>query len=97
MPIIKDLKDEDKSKKGAKIVFKRSMKYFTKGKWKECLTGKEWEKLARTENIEEMTMNFKDDCTQIKKFKINNHYKHGLTKKIKEQIQAKKRNKKITK
>ena len=68
------------------------MNDFTKDKWK-CLTKKELDKLARTENIEKMTKDFTylitealDECAQLKKFKINTNYKHGLTKETKEMI-----------
>ena len=69
------------------------MKDFTTEKWKESLARMEWERLARTENVEEMTENFTnvitealDECAPLMEYKINTNYKHGLTRETKEPI-----------
>ncbi len=69
------------------------MKNFTNDGWKECLPKKEWEKLGETEDVEKMAKEFTeiivealDECAPVKRFKISQHYKSGLTKETKEWI-----------
>ena len=80
-------------RKEPKIIYRRSMKNFTKEGWTECLAQKRWEKIGETEEVEEMAKIFTeitkealDEYAPIKKFKINMNYKHGLTEKTKEMI-----------
>ena len=93
VPIIAELKNERKQKQKQKTIIKRSMKNFTEQRWKECLVRKNWEKLAETEDIEQMTEDLTklitealDECAPMTKFKLNTNYKHGLTKETKELI-----------
>lgn len=55
VPIIAEVKHEDKPKGKHKIIYKRSMKDFTVQKWKDCLIQKRWERLGETEDVEEMS------------------------------------------
>ena len=57
------------------------------------MAGREWERLAETEDLEDMTKDFSelitealDQCAPMKEFKLNTNYKHGLTKETKELI-----------
>ena len=93
VPIIAMLKNEKKQKQKQKTIVKRSMKNFTEQRWKECLVRKNWEKLAETKDIEQMTKDLTelitealDECAPMAKFKLNTNYKHGLRKETKELI-----------
>ena len=67
---------------------KRCLNFFTKEKWKDGLINKEWENLANTENLDEMTACLNkhitdalDECASMKTFKVREQHKFGITEK----------------
>ena len=69
------------------------MKNFTQQKWLECLAGKQWEDLGRTEDINEMAEDFNkkikealDACAPWKNVKIRQYYKSGISEETKQLI-----------
>jgi len=69
------------------------MKNFTQHKWIKCLAGKEWEKLGRTEDVNEMAEDFNnkvkaalDVCAPWKNIKIHQNYKSGISEETKQLI-----------
>ena len=85
LPIIAEITRKEYLKKGPKVVWKRSMKGFTKEKWNESLARKRWEAIGETEDVSEMAKILNkhiqealDECAPVKKFKIQKNYKSGL-------------------
>jgi len=69
------------------------MKNFIQQKWLECLGGKKWEELGRTEDINKMAEDFNnklkealDVCAPWKNIKIRQYYISGISKKTKQLI-----------
>ena len=81
------IENSNKQRKKVKIIIKRCMRDFMTERLKDSLAGKEWERLAETEDVEKMEEEFTDLMKTAKKnFKINTNYEHGLTKETKELI-----------
>ena len=73
-----------------KTVTKRSMKNFTQTRWIDALRSRDWSKISSLKDVNEMTEEFTleltkalDECAPLKKFKIRDHYKPGITQKAK--------------
>jgi hypothetical protein len=73
-----------------KTVTKRSMKNFTQTRWIDTLRSRDWSKISSLKDVNEMTEEFTkeltkalDECAPLKKFKIRDHYKPGITQKTK--------------
>jgi hypothetical protein len=60
VPIFTEVLDGRRKDRKEKIIVKRCMKEFTKEKWMDCLAGREWERLAETEDLEDMTKDFSE-------------------------------------
>ena len=93
LPIIAEIRIKVQQGKKAESIQKRCLKNFTQQKWLECLAGKEWEDLGRTEDINEMAEDFNnkvkealDVCAPWKNVKIRQYYKFGISGKTKQLI-----------
>jgi hypothetical protein len=88
LPIMAEIRIKVQQEKKAETIKKRCMKNFTQQKWIECLAGKEWEDLGRTEDVNEMAEDFNnkvkaalDVCAPWKNIKIHQNYKSGISEK----------------
>jgi len=93
LPIMAEIRIKVQQEKKAETIKKRCMKNFTQQKWIECLAGKEWEDLGRTENVNEMAEDFNnkvkaalDVCAPWKNIKIHQNYKSGISDETKQLI-----------
>ena len=85
LPIVAEIARKECLRKGPKVVWKRSLKGFTKEKWNESLARKRWEAIGETEDVNEMAKIFNrhiqealDECAPVKEFKIRKNYRSGL-------------------
>lgn len=53
-----EIEGDRRPKKKSKIIYQRNMKSFEEKDWRNCLARKKWEKLAKTESIQQMTQGF---------------------------------------
>ena len=81
---IKHNKHEDK------YITKRSMKNFTRTRWIDCLRNIDWTTVSSTSDVNERAQAFTDEvnraldeCAPLKRFKIRQYYKPGLTEEVK--------------
>ena len=95
VPITIEIEGKEGVKKKEKIIYKRCMKNFSSENWKETLAQKAWEKIGETEDLEEMAKEFTDivvqaldECAPVKRFKISQNYKSGLTEETKKLIKT---------
>jgi hypothetical protein len=93
LPIMAEVCIRVQQEKKAETIKKRCMKNFTQQKWIECLAGKKWEDLGRTEDVNEMAEDFNnkvkaalDVCAPWKNIKICQNYKSGISDKTKQLI-----------
>ena len=90
LPILASIRVPKKSKTRQKVILKRSLKNFTKASWKRSLASKEWEDLAVSGDINEMTNKLTrhvtdalDECAPKKRIVVKDNYKYGLSEKTK--------------
>ena len=62
------------------------MKNFTQTRWIDALRSRDWSRISPLKDVNDMTKEFTleltkalDECAPLKKFKIREHYKPGLT------------------
>ena len=93
VPIIAQLIENVQQNKEFRKIRKRCMKNFTQEKWVNSLVNQQWEDLAQTDNIHEMTNSFNinlqkalDESAPWKCITIHKNYKHGLSDQTKKLI-----------
>ena len=95
LPILAQIKINEKRKTEQKTVMKRTMKNVTAKIWNDSLANRNWECLGETEDPDEMAKLFTikvtealDECAPVKTFKIKPGYRPGLTEEAKQMIKA---------